>query len=59
MNQDNSTENKFKKNYKTQFLNNLIFKDENKKQNLNKKEENWVIGGRYWKNIQLKKELKK
>jgi hypothetical protein len=39
MNQDNSTENKFKKNYKTQFLNNLIFKDENKKQNLNKKEE--------------------
>jgi len=59
MNQDNSTENKFKKNYKTQFLNNLIFKDENKKQNLNKKEEDWVIGGRYWKNIQLKKKLKK
>jgi len=58
MNQDNSTENKFKKNYKTQFLNNLIFKDENKKQNLNKKED-WVIGGRYWKKYSIKKGTKK
>jgi hypothetical protein len=29
------------------------------KKYLNEKEEDWVIGGRYWKNIQLKKELKK
>jgi len=30
----------------------------NNKKKLNKKEEDWVIGGRSWKNIQLKKNLK-
>ena len=52
---DNSIESKLKKNYETQFPNNLMLKDEIKKKKLTKKiKVDWVVGRWNWKKkIQL------